>query len=122
MQYERPFENHSSEHVIAELKRACTAERRCVVEVLLLLAEVDRRELYAELGYPSLYQYCVQTLGFSEHEAYLRIEVSRAGRRFPVLFEMFEKGSLHLTGATLVAPHLTPENRDELLAKVARRS
>ena len=88
----------------------------------MLLAEVDRRKLYAALGYSSLYEYCLEALHYSEDEAYLRIGVSRAARRFPRMFGMIERGELHLSGASRVAPQLTPENADEILDAVVHKT
>jgi hypothetical protein len=122
MPYESPFRNHSSEQIVAELTRYRTGERKSTVRVLLLLSEVDRRKLYAGLGYSSLYEYCLEALHYSEDEAYLRIGVARAARRFPRLFDMIEKGEIHLSGASRVAPQLTPENADEILDAVVHKT
>jgi hypothetical protein len=51
----------------------------------------------------------------SEGEAYNRIEVARAARRFPVVIEMLADGRVHLTAVRLLAPHLTPDNHHEVL-------
>jgi hypothetical protein len=122
MQHQSPFRNLTSEQVIAELARYRTGERKATVRVLMLLAEADRRKLYAGLGYSSLYEYCLEELHYSEHEAYLRIGVARAARRYPRLFDMLENGELHLTGAARVAPQLTDENADEILDAVVHKT
>jgi hypothetical protein len=54
-------------------------------------------------------------LALSEHEAYNRIEVARAARRFPVILEVLAAGTVSLTAARLLAPHLTPENHRRVL-------
>lgn len=51
--------------------------------------------------------------------AYNRIEAARAARRFPIVLERIADGSLTLTSARLLAPHLTAENYETLL-KAAR--
>jgi 5-methylcytosine-specific restriction endonuclease McrA len=122
MQHQTSIQHLSNEQLTAELARACRNERRSTISVLRLLAEVDRRRLYARLGYFSLYEYCTEELHYSENEAYLRIGVARAGRRFPVLLDMIERGELHLTGASRCAPQLTEENHRELLAAVVHKS
>ena len=63
-----------------------------------------------------------ELLRLSEFEAYLRITVARAARQHPVLFEMLREGSLHLTAIAKLAPHLTRENRETLLARAAHRT
>ena len=45
----------------------------------------------------SLFVYCRDALGMSEGEAYNRIEVARAARRFPVVLDMLSDGRVHLT-------------------------
>jgi hypothetical protein len=52
----------------------------------------------------------------SEGEAYNRIEVARAARRFHVVLDMLSDGRLHLTAVRLLAPHLTADNHAEVLA------
>src|SRR4029453_19196875 len=98
-QIEWPFRNFSNEALVAALFACRGRELATTVEILRLLEEVDRRQLYSELGHPSCHAYCVEGLHFSESEAYLRITVARLCRRFPVVFEMVARGELHLSGA-----------------------
>src|SRR5688572_13570799 len=116
------LQHHSNEQLITDLVRACGDERRSLTRILRLMGEVDRRELYAELGYASLYEYCTEVLHYSEHEAYLRIGVARAARRFPSILQIIDRGELHLTGAARCAPHLSHENHRGPLAAVAHKS
>lgn len=55
-----------------------------------------------------MFDYCVRVLHFAEGVAYKRICVARAARKFPELLTALENGDLHLTGASLIAPHLEP--------------
>ena len=89
----------------------CTEAR-----IVAHLAEVDARRLHLR-GAPSLFQYCLVELGFSESEAWYRICAARTGRRFPVVFELLENRELHLTAIALLSKHLTDENHRELLAE-----
>ncbi|HEY3216234.1 MAG TPA: hypothetical protein VGK93_07040 [Candidatus Eisenbacteria bacterium] len=87
-----------------------------------MLAEVDRRQLYVEAGYPSILTYCVLELRMAEDAAEERIDVARAARQFPGIFEAVAEGRLHLSAVVLLAPYLTQENADELLAAAAGRT
>ena len=69
-----------------------------------------------------MFVYCMDVLHLSEAEAYLRLTAARAARAHPVLLQMLADGRLHLTGIAKLAPHLTPENRDLLLARAVHRS
>src|SRR5262245_17651719 len=94
-----------------------TQDHLHTAQLLLHLAEFDARGLHREDGYPSLFAYCVQVLHFSEDEAFKRIRAARAARRFPAVLEALAQGQLHLTAVVLLAPHLGPENAEELLAE-----
>jgi len=100
--------------VVTELHQHLTSERRDSAFVVALLAEFEFRRLHLPLGYPSTFDYCFRVLKLSEHEAYNRIEVARASRKFPKLLEKLADGCLSLTAIRLLSPHLTPENFDRL--------
>ena len=108
--------------LFAHLKWLATCERAAAVEVLRALIEFDERRLYLGLGYPSLFAYCTRVLHYAEHAAFNRIEVARAARDVPALFDAIEEGSLNLTGARLLAPHLTSENASSLLREARFKS
>ena len=112
----------SDADLIAKLKRLVANEREATTELLRSLMEFDARRLYLGEGYPSLFAYCTQVLHYAEHAALNRIEVARAARRLPALLEHIADGRLHLTGARLLAPHLTDENADALLSAARYKS
>ena len=96
--------------------------RRTEADLVALIAEVDARRLYAREASPSMFAWCTEVLHLSEAEAYLRIAAARASREHPVLLTMLADGRLHLTGIAKLAPHLTPQNRDNLLTRAAHRT
>jgi 5-methylcytosine-specific restriction endonuclease McrA len=105
----------SDSDLLRDLATLVARDRATLAEVLAHIAEVDARKLYLPAAHPSMYSYCVQELGFSEHAAYKRIQVARAARQCPALFSFLASGRLSLSGAVLLAPHLTPNNVEELL-------
>jgi hypothetical protein len=98
------------------LKELLRAGGRTEARVVAHLAEVDARRLHLQ-GAPSLFRYCLDELGLSESEAWYRICAARAGRKFPLVFELLEKRELHLTAIALLSKHLTEENHRELLVQ-----
>jgi 5-methylcytosine-specific restriction endonuclease McrA len=108
--------------LLRELNTILARDREATAEVLLYLAEVERRQLFAPEGYPSMFTYCVEALHFSEDIACKRLRAARAAQKFPVIFAMIADGRLHLSGAALLRDHLTPETADELLGAVAFKS
>jgi 5-methylcytosine-specific restriction endonuclease McrA len=112
----------SDEDLLRRLGKMVRDSRRIEADLVAHVAEVDARRLYASEACPSMYAYCTERLGLSEPEAYLRISAARASREHPVLLTMLADGRLHLSGIALLARHLTPENRDAVLARAAGRS
>src|SRR5438067_5553757 len=100
------------------LRRACVVE----ADLLLHLAEIEGRNLHLKMASSSMFTFCVGELGFSENQAYCRIMVARAGKRFPFVIESLRSGLVHLTGLRLLVPHLTAENHREVLAQATGKS
>jgi hypothetical protein len=105
----------SDAELVARVKRLAARERRATALLVAHLAELSTRDVHLRAGYSSLFVYCRDALAFSEHEAYNRVEVARAVRRFPVILELLAAGSVNLTTARLLGPHLTPENHRGVL-------
>jgi len=79
-------------------------------------------QLYLPAAYPSMFAYCVGELHFSEDAAFKRIKAARAARRFPAIFDAVAEGRLHLSAAVMLAPRLTEDTVDELLAAATHKS
>ena len=89
-----PVSRLSSDALIRELRESVAHDCSHTARQVALIAEVERRRLYAPAGYPSMFKYCVDELHLSEDAAYKRIQVARASRRFPAVL-----AGLTLTGA-----------------------
>jgi hypothetical protein len=107
----------SDDELVTRVKDLVCGERVRMVEVVAHLAELDTRDVHFRAGHGSLFAYCRDVLGLSEQEAYNRITVARAARRYPVVLQMLEDGSLNVTAARLLVPHLTADNHLGVLEK-----
>jgi len=104
------------DELTAELGRLARCEREATAALIVHLAEFDARRLFEGAGYSSLFRYCRKVLHLSEDAVYNRIKTARAARRYPGIVNRLESGALSLTTVRLLAPRLTPENHQELLA------
>lgn len=77
------FTHLSNDELAAAVTRLAGNERTATAQLIASLAEFDRRRLYLDHGFKSLYAYCLDVLHLSEHAAYGRIEAARAAQRFP---------------------------------------
>ena len=108
----------SDHELLARIATLAGKERETYVELVAHLAELDTRSsLYAAGGYGSLFTYCREVLKLSEDAACNRIAAARACRRFPVILEALATGALSLTSVRMLAPHLTAENHEAVLAR-----
>ena len=112
----------SDDALLARVASLAAHERGTIAELIAHLAEVDARKLHLASGYGSMFTYCRSVLRFSESEAYRRIEVARAARRYPVILDRLAEGAVNLTTVKLLAPHLTAENHVEALERARGRS
>ena len=108
--------------LLRELHTLVARDRATTATLLAHLAEVDARRLYAPAGYPSMFAWCVAVLRFSEDAACNRIRVARTARRHRMIFAMLAEGRLSLTAVVMLAPYLTEENAEGLLAAAVHQS
>jgi hypothetical protein len=112
----------SDADLLSRLERLAENERDGCVLLVAHLAEMERRKIYLAEGWGSLFGYCTGALRLSEHAAYTRIEGAKAARRFPAVLDLLASGSVNLTTVRLLAPYLTAENHEAVLAEAAGRS
>ena len=112
----------SDSTLLHNLAALVARDRATTAELLAHIAEVDARKLYLPAAHPSMYSYCVHELKLSEEAAFKRIHAARTARQFPALFAGVADGRLHLSAVILLAPHLTPENAEELIAARGHQS
>ena len=95
------------------------AEKQNVAKLIAHIAEMSRRKVALELGYKSTFHYCVERLHLSEGSVASRIHVANVSIRFPQLLVALAENRISLTVAGLLAPHLSEDNVDTLLADCA---
>ncbi len=114
---------HLSDQILLDHLAALLAEdRKTAATLLAYIAEVDARQLYLPAACPSMHVYCVRVLHLAEDAAYKRITVARTARRFPAIFVAIADGRLHLSAVGLLAPYLTEDSADELIAAASHRT
>lgn len=116
------LESMTDDALLVALAEVVARGRRADAELVAHVSEVDARRLFLGRGCRSMFVYCTEVLRMSEGAAYLRIKAARAARRHPMLLAMLADGRLHLSGIERLAPHLTCENRDDVLARATHRS
>ena len=100
--------------LLAGLSELVRQSNVLTAQLLAHLVELEERMLHLELGYSSLFAYCVEALAMSEGTAGRRVAAARVCRRFPDAFARLARGELHLCALRALASHLNQENAAEL--------
>ena len=113
----------SNESLLAETENLVREERRITLELLDHLREIESRMLFAEMGYSSMYDFCIRHLALSEGSAHRRIAAMRLVRDIPEIKESLEDGSLNLSTAATLQDFFRREKSldDETKIEIARQ-
>jgi 5-methylcytosine-specific restriction endonuclease McrA len=93
-------------------------EHQSMTDILQHLIEIEIRRLDLDLGYSSLFDYCIECLEYSASAAGRRIQAARCIRRYPVVLEMLEKRELSLSTISQIEGILTDDNYKSILERV----
>src|SRR5947209_2647997 len=88
-------------------------ERHLVIDFVIQLAEVARREL----GYGSLFLYCLRQLGLSRSSAFRRSEAALLVMRFPAVVQALRESRVSVRSLVELREVLTGENCARVLAR-----
>ena len=115
----------------SKLKTLCCEERKLNHEVILHIMEVDRRKLFLEMAYPSLFQYLVSAIGYSPASAQRRTDAARLMMQVPDLGLKLEKGSISLSQVSILQKAfrqarksqigITAEQKQNLVAQIENK-
>lgn len=96
------FYHLSHNDLIANFSDLVQKERQITAQVLACIAEIDRRQLYLEKGYRSLFDFLVRDYGYSPGAAMRRVDGARLLRELPDVKEKIERGTLTLSQANQI--------------------
>ncbi len=108
--------------LLSRIKTLRQKERAITLALVLHLIEIERRRLFGELGYGSLFDYCIRHLKYSASAAGRRIQTARCIRRFPEVYDLLARGEVNLSTVSLIAPVLSAENKKTLLTGICHKS
>ena len=83
--------------LLTQIKTMVQNERDLLVKILHHLREIERRRLFSDLGYKSLFEYAMCELKYSEGQAGRRIQAMRLLKDLPELEAKIATGALSLS-------------------------
>lgn len=90
----------SNDQLILEIKHLVKEETRLTSRILDYLKEVEFRKIYLKMGYPSLFEFCIKELKYSEGSTQRRISAMRLMKEVPEIRDKIISGELNLSTAS----------------------
>ena len=87
----------SNQDLMGRFGQLVQTERKITGLVLECIIEIDRRKIYLEKAYPSLFEFLVKEFGYSPSSAMRRIESARLLREIPEMSEKIKSGAINLS-------------------------
>ncbi|OFZ47623.1 MAG: hypothetical protein A2381_09600 [Bdellovibrionales bacterium RIFOXYB1_FULL_37_110] len=97
------IKNYSDQELLTSTKNLIKKERKLLSEIISHLEEIERRKLYSDLGYTSLFDYSLKELNYTEQQAWRRINAMRVLKTLPELKKNIDNGSLSLSSINLAS-------------------
>lgn len=97
--------------LLIRFEKLVRTERKITHLVLECIAEIDRRKIYLDKAYPSLFEYLTEAFGYSAGAAQRRISSARLLREVPEVAQKIEQGKINLSQVALVAQTIKVSER-----------
>ena len=91
------LKSFKDKELLSQIKQLVKNEREVLTKILHHLREVERRKLFSDLGYQSLFEYTVKELKYSEGQAGRRIQAMRLIKEIPEVEKKIASGKLSLS-------------------------
>jgi len=101
-----------------QMETLAGVEHGATVNMLHYINDLERRKAFLELGYSSVFDFCVRKIKYSSSEAGRRIQAARCCRRYPELFALLRKREVCVGTLALIESIITDDNKDEIVARV----
>jgi hypothetical protein len=122
MKTKNPLSELSEQQLLGRFAELVHADRVNTAQLLVYMAEIDERKLWAKHACSSMFALCIERFHMSESMTAKRIWAARTARRFPAILTMVARGELHLSGINQLGKHLTEENHRTVLERARHKS
>lgn len=120
-------EKLSDQSLLQETFLLSGKERETTALLVKYLAEIERRKLFVECGFTSIFAYCTEKLKMSEGQAHRRIQAARLLNQIPRIDEKIKTGQLNLANISKMAGHFkdqkTPiQEKEKILGQIENKN
>ncbi len=101
----------SDKDLLQNTKNLVARERQLFTEILHHLQEIQRRRLFSDLGYRSLWDYCMKALGYSESQVKRVTDAMKLIQEIPEVEAIIKQGDLSLSNVVAAQVHFRSEEK-----------
>lgn len=112
---ENTLQKLKAHELLSRTQLLVAEERKITLSLIEHLSEINRRMLYLEMGYGSLFEFAVKHLGLSEGSAHRRIAAMRLVQEVPEARAKLETGALSVTNAAKIQVAFRTVKKSEIL-------
>ena len=108
---------------LIDILEDCLANiHRHTVRMIATLAEIEVKRVHLELGYSSMWDFCIKRYNMTKDETHPRLAVARLVQNYPQLLGALERGEVTMTNLMLLRNMIDATNVDALVALSSRKS
>jgi len=101
------------EVLLAQTDYLVNEERQNTILILRHLREIEIRRLFVDLGFSSMYEYCIKHLKYSEGQTQRRLSSARLFTELPEIENKIQAGDLNITSLSKIQSFLKVEESAE---------
>lgn len=111
--YELKVKSYSQSELLATTSELFIREKKISDAILILLAEIQNRRIYAELGYTSLFELLTRHFKLSESTAYQKVSLIKLIREVPEAKAALVKGEATVSNLVLANTYINEQKKSE---------
>ena len=93
-------------------------EHGATIKMLHFINDLERRKAFLELGYSSVFDFCVRRIKYSSSQAGRRIQAARCCRRYPEFFAYLRNREVCIMTLAMIEGIINDDNKDEIVKRV----
>ncbi len=115
-------EKMSDQNLLVATEKLVQEERELLTLILRHLHEIERRRLFCDLGFSSLFAYTTEKLGYSEDQAWRRISAIKLIKVIPAAAAKIESGTLSLSNAATLQTFICRQQKIQALSSAEKNA
>lgn len=112
----------NDEDFVRQFETSARIEHGATIKMLHFINDLERRKTFLELGYSSVFDFCVRRIKYSSSQAGRRIQAARCCRRYPEFFVYLRDREVCIMTLAMIEQIINDDNKDEIVQRVRRAS